>query len=165
MPTYTQFFKKMETTPITVTMTEIVLPNDTNPLGILLGGRLLYWMDIAAAICAQNFTGRITVTASIDSISFDCPVKIGETVYVFARPTRTFNTSLEIFVEVYKKAYDSKVRQKTNEAYFTFVALDEQGNPAEIDTPFIPETKDEKLLFDAALQRKLDKTQKRQANP
>jgi acyl-CoA hydrolase len=140
----------------TVTMTEIVLPNDTNPLGILLGGRLLYWMDIAAAICAQNHAGRVAVTASIDSISFDCPIKIGNVTYIIARPTRVFRTSMEIYVEVFKRETGAKARLKTNEAYFTFVALDEGGKPVPI-APIFPKNGEEKLLFDAALERRDNK--------
>ena len=147
----------------TVTMTEIVLPNDTNPLGILLGGRLLYWMDIAAAICAQNHAGRVAVTASIDSISFECPIKIGDVAYIIARPTRVFRTSMEIQVEVFKKETGSKTRQKTNAAYFTFVALDENGCPVSIE-PVFPENAEEKILFDSALERRNRRINEGKAN-
>ena len=139
-----------------VTMTEIVLPNDTNPLGILLGGRLLYWMDIAAAICAQNHAERIAVTASIDRISFAFPIKIGDIVYITAQVTRVFNTSMEVYVEVQKKETFSKTRQKTNEAYFTFVALDDAGRPVSVE-PVFPENEKARLLYDSALERRNDR--------
>jgi len=136
-----------------VTMTEIVLPNDTNPLGILLGGRLLYWMDIAAAICAQNHAEHITVTASIDSISFSHPIRIGNIVYLNAQVTRVFNTSLEVYVEVWKKEISSKKKIRTNEAYFTFVALDNNGRPISVDQVF-PESEKTQLLYDSAIERR-----------
>ncbi len=137
----------------TVTMTEIVLPNDTNPLGILLGGRLLYWMDIAAAICAQNHAGMVAVTVCIDSVSFDCPIRLGDVTYIIARLTRVFHTSMEIYVEVFKKETGAPKRQKTNEAYFTFVALGGDGRPAVIE-PVFPKNREEQMLFNAALERR-----------
>ena len=137
----------------TVTMTEIVLPNDTNPLGILLGGRLLYWMDIAAAICAQNHAGKVAVTVSIDSVSFDCPIRLGDVTYIIARLTRVFRTSLEIYVEVFKKETGAHTRQKANEAYFTFVALGGDGRPTAVE-PIFPKNREEQMLFDAALERR-----------
>lgn len=134
-------------------MTEIVLPNDTNPLGILLGGRLLNWMDIAAAICAQNHAAHIAVTAAIDSISFSHPIKIGNIAYIKAQITRVFNTSMEIYVQVWKKEISSKKRQKTNEAFFTFVALDHKGHPVQIKQVF-PKSKKAQLLYVTALERR-----------
>jgi acyl-CoA hydrolase len=136
-----------------VYMTEIVLPNDSNPLGILLGGRLLNWMDIAAAICAQNHAGNIAVTASIDSISFTLPIKIGNIVYLKAQVTRVFNTSLEVYVQVWKKEIQSKRKQKTNEAFFTFVALDNNGKPIQIEQ-ISPQKKKDLLLFESAVERR-----------
>ena len=136
-----------------VAMTEIVLPNDANPLGILLGGRLLNWMDLAAAICAQNHAAHIAVTAAIDSISFSHPIKIGNIAYIKAQVTRVFNTSMEIYVQVWKKEISSKKRQKTNEAFFTFVALDSNGHPTQIEQ-IIPKSKKAKLLYNTALERR-----------
>ena len=147
----------------TVTMTEIVLPNDTNPLGILLGGRLLYWMDIAAAICAQNHAGHIAVTAAIDSISFSCPIKIGNVLYITARVARVFNTSLEIQVEVFKKETGSKDKQKTNEAFFTFVALNDKGKPVPIE-PVFPKNREEESMYAAALERRKNRERNRGSN-
>ena len=86
-----------------ITLTEIVLPNDTNPLGILLGGKLLHWMDIAAVICAQNHAKDIVVTAAVFNVSFLLPIKLADVVLVKANITRVFKTSLEIKVEVSKK--------------------------------------------------------------
>ena len=78
--------------------TEVVCPNDTNPMGILQGGRLVQWMDIAAAVCAQTHSGKICVTASIDTVSFKRPAYVGEIVTIEARITRAFTTSMEIMV-------------------------------------------------------------------
>ena len=136
-----------------VTMTEIVLPNDTNPLGILLSGRLLYWMDIAPAICAQNHTGHITVTASINSVSFSHPIKIGNIVYLNTQVTRVFNISLEVYVGVWKKEISSQKKIRANEAYFTFVALDKNGRPVPVAQVF-PENEKTQLLYDSAIERR-----------
>jgi acyl-CoA hydrolase len=143
-----------------VKMTEIVLPNDSNPLGILLGGRLLNWMDLAAAICAQNHAGRVAVTAAIDSISFDLPIKIGNIVYIKAQITRVFNTSLEVYVQVWKKEINATIRQKTNEAFFTFVALDNNSKPIEIEKVIPKKDKELKLFHSALLRKKLRLSQK-----
>ncbi|MBK7816171.1 MAG: hypothetical protein IPJ60_00645 [Sphingobacteriaceae bacterium] len=84
-------------------MTEIVCPNDTNPMGILQGGRLVQWMDIASAVCAQNHSEHICVTASIDSVKFKSPAKVGDIITIKARITRAFNSSMEIFVQAWAK--------------------------------------------------------------
>src|SRR5947199_8296848 len=82
-------------------MTEIVLPNDTNVFGSLMGGRLMYWMDIAAAISAQKHCNAPVVTASVDNISFESAIKLGNTVHIEARVTTSFNTSMEVHLNVY----------------------------------------------------------------
>ena len=111
-------------------MTEIVCPNDTNPMGILQGGRLVQWMDTASAICAQNHAEHICVTASIDSVKFKKPAKIGDIITIKAKMTRSFNSSMEIFVQAWAKKILSQKAYLINEAYFTFVALDDNANPA-----------------------------------
>lgn len=110
-------------------MTEIVLPNDTNPLGNLMGGKLLHWMDIAAAISAQRASNRICVTASVDSVDFKQAIKLGEIVILEARVTRSFNTSMEIRIDVYVESLTTGDRRHTNVAYYTFVAIDSSGIP------------------------------------
>ncbi|HQW00792.1 MAG TPA: acyl-CoA thioesterase, partial [Bacteroidia bacterium] len=81
--------------------TELVLPNDTNTLGNLMGGRLLHWMDIAAAISAHRHCGRIVVTASVNNVSFNQPIKLGEVVTLHAKVSRAFNSSMEVFIDVW----------------------------------------------------------------
>lgn len=139
-----------------VIKTEIVCPNDTNPMGILQGGRLVQWMDIAAAVCAQNHSEYIAVTASIDNVSFRRPAKIGDVIIIKANITRAFNTSMEIFVEAYVKSLKNEIPLLINEAYFTFVALKEDENAVSV-MPVLPETKLEFERYDKALENRLKK--------
>lgn len=134
-------------------MTEIVLPNDTNVFGNLMGGRLMYWMDIAAAIAAQKHCNAPVVTASVDNISFENPIKIGNTVHIEAKVSRAFNTSMEIHLKVWGEDLQHQYKYKSNEAYYTFVALDPNRKPRPVPQ-LIPETEDEKLLFEGALRRR-----------
>ncbi|HNV99982.1 MAG TPA: hotdog domain-containing protein, partial [Chitinophagales bacterium] len=97
--------------------TEIVMPNDTNPMHNLMGGNLLKWMDIACGICASKHANRIAVTAAVDSVSFSRPLKIGDIVTISARMTRAFTSSMEIYVEVFKENFRSHEKVKCNEAY------------------------------------------------
>lgn len=141
-------------------VTHIVMPNDANPLQFLRGGRLVDWMDIASEITTQKLTHRIGVTVSIDKVSFNKPIRIGDIVTIHAQATRTFNTSMEVLVEVWaenliwKEGKRVKNKAKTNEAYFTFVAIDEQGKPTEIQAEIVPITKRENELFASALERR-----------
>jgi acyl-CoA hydrolase len=112
-----------------VEMTELVLPNDTNRLGNLLGGRLMHWIDIAAAIAASRHTNCICVTASVDELHFHHPVKQGEVVVLQASVNRVFHTSLEVGVRVTKENTLTGERKHTNTAYLTFVAIDKDGKP------------------------------------
>jgi acyl-CoA hydrolase len=134
-------------------MNELVLPNDTNTLNNLMGGRLLHWMDIAAAIAAQKHCNNIVVTASVDNVSFKHPIKLGAVVSIEAQVTRAFKTSVEVRLSVSAHNIPSGERIESNTAYYTFVALDQQGNKAEVP-PVIPETEEEKLQFEKALQRR-----------
>jgi acyl-CoA hydrolase len=134
-------------------MTEIVLPNDTNVFGNLMGGRLMYWMDIAAAIAAQRHCNAPVVTASVDNISFENPIKLGNTVHIEAKVSRAFNTSMEVHLKVWGEDFTQQYKYKSNEAYYTFVALDPNRRPR-IVPQIIPETEEEKLLFEGALRRR-----------
>lgn len=134
-------------------MTEVVLPNDTNPLDILLGGRLLYWMDMAAAITAQTHAQMVALTVSIDEISFYRSAEAGDIMHIEAGITRAFTTSMEIFIEVWKRNVKAGEPVKTNEAFFTFVAIDDEKKPCEIP-PVIPETVIEKERYEAAEERR-----------
>ncbi len=134
-------------------MTEVVLPNDTNTLGNLRGGRILHWMDIATAVASGKHAEAVVVTASVDNVSFSNPIKLGDVVTIKACVSRAFKTSMETFVEVWAENLPTKTRYKSNEAYYTFVALDSNGNPRSVP-PLIPETEKEKKLFESALRRR-----------
>jgi len=135
------------------TMTELVLPNDTNTLNNLMGGRMMHLMDIVSAISAQRHSNRIVVTASVDSVSFREPIKLGNVITLSAQVTRAFNSSMEVHIEVWAEDIPSNQKIKTNEAFFTFVAVDQLGNP--IDVPeLVPETEKEIELYNSALRRR-----------
>ena len=136
-----------------IIMTELVLPNDTNVFGNLMGGRLMYWMDIAAALSAQKHCNSPVVTASVDNISFENPVKLGNVVHIEAKVTRAFNSSMEIHMNVWGEDLTQQYKYKSNEAYYTFVALDPNRKPRPVPQ-LVAETEDEKKLFDGALRRR-----------
>ncbi len=135
--------------------TELVLPNDTNQLGNLLGGRLMHWIDIAAAIASYRHSGRVCVTASVDEINFHDPIRLGEIVVLQASVNRAFNTSMEIgvLVTAHDMRTQGKVSRRANNAYLTFVAIDENGRPVKVP-PIEPLTEDEKRRFNEALERR-----------
>ncbi len=134
-------------------MNELVLPNDTNPLNNLMGGRLLHWMDIAAAISAQKHCNNIVVTASVDNVSFRHAIKLGDVITIEAKVTRAFSTSMEVRLDVWAENIPSGTRVRSNDAFYTFVALNKEGKP--ISVPEIePETEAEKKLFEGALRRR-----------
>lgn len=136
-----------------VKMTELVLPNDTNLFGNLMGGRLMYWMDIAAALAAGKHCNAPVVTASVDNISFEAPIKLGNVVHIEAKVTRAFNTSMEVHLKVWGEDFTHQYKYKSNEAYYTFVALDPNRKPRPV--PAVePESDDEINLFDGALRRR-----------
>lgn len=134
-------------------MTEPVLPNDTNVLGNLLGGRLLHWMDMASAIVSTKHSNCAVVTVSVDNVQFRSPIKIGEVVTIRAQMTRAFNTSMEVHIEVWAENFKTNEKRKSNEAYYTFVALDAKGKPVTVPQ-LTPETEEEKQLYDSALRRR-----------
>ena len=136
-----------------VIMTELVLPNDTNTFGNLMGGRLMYWMDIAAALAAMKHCGAPVVTASVDNISFEAPIKLGNVVHIEAKVSRTFTTSMEVHMKVWGEDALHQYKYKSNEAYYTFVSLDPNGKPRPV-AAMHPETDEEKKLFDGALRRR-----------
>jgi acyl-CoA hydrolase len=134
-------------------MNELVLPNDTNTLNNLMGGRLLHWMDIVSAIAAQKHSNRIVVTASVDSVSFNKAIHLGDVVTLSAKVTRSFKTSMEVHIEVWAENIPKGTKFKCNEAYYTFVAVDGNGRP--IAVPDLqPETEEEIVKYDGALRRR-----------
>ena len=136
-----------------VVMTELVLPNDTNTFGNLMGGRLMYWMDIAAALAAIKHCNAPVVTASVDNISFTNPIKLSNAVHIEAKVSRAFTTSMEVHLNIWGENPLLQQKYKSNEAFFTFVALNPSGKPTAV-AEMIPETEDEIRLFDGALRRR-----------
>jgi len=134
-------------------MNELVLPNDTNTLNNLMGGRLLHWMDIAAAISAQKHCNNIVVTASVDNVSFKHAIKLGDVITIEAKVTRAFSTSMEVRLDVWAENIPSGTRVRSNEAYYTFVAIDANGKTVSVPE-ILPETETEKKLYDGALRRR-----------
>lgn len=134
-------------------MNELVLPNDTNTLGNLMGGRLLHFMDVCAAIAAQRHSHRTVVTASVDSVDFRAAVKLGEVVVLEATVTRAFTTSMEVWIEVWAEDNATGERRHCNRAFYTFVAVDQSGRP--IPVPALkPETPSERERYEAAARRR-----------
>ena len=131
-------------------LTEIVLPNDTNNLDNLMGGKLMNWMDITAAISAQRHSNRTSVTASVNNVSFNDPIPRGSVVTIEANISRAFNSSMEIFLDVWAEDTLSGEKTKCNEAIYTFVAVSKLGKPVKVPE-VIPETKIEKIRFDGAI--------------
>lgn len=136
-----------------VTMTELVLPNDTNTLNNLMGGRLMHWMDIVSAIAAQKHSNNIVVTASVDNVSFVKPIRLGNVVTLKAQISRAFNSSMEVAIEVWAEDIPSGERFRSNRAFFTFVAVDNMGKP--VDVPALEARIPKEIeLFEGALRRR-----------
>ena len=133
--------------------TEIVLPNDTNNLDNLMGGRLLHWMDIVAAIACQKHSNSIVVTASVDGVSFKKAIQLGDVVTLKAQVTRAFNSSMEVFIEVFAQNIPKGEQFKCNDAYYTFVAIDADNKPVKVPA-LEPQTEEDKKYYDGALRRR-----------
>ncbi|WP_258104066.1 acyl-CoA thioesterase [Marinoscillum sp. MHG1-6] len=136
-----------------VTMTEMVMPNDTNYLNNLMGGRLMHWMDVVGAIAAQRHCNGLVVTASVDNISFRNPIGLGHVVTLKAFVTRSFNTSMEVYMEVTAEKVPELEKIETNSAFFTFVAVSPEGSPIPV-AEAIPQTERERKLHAGALRRR-----------
>ena len=134
-------------------MTDLVLPSETNPINNLFGGELLARMDRAASIAARRHSRRIVVTASVNHVAFNKAIPLGSVVTVQAKVSRTFKTSMEIYLDVWLEDRESGRRLKANEAIYTFVAVDDMGNPVPVPK-IVPETDLEKERYEAALRRK-----------
>jgi acyl-CoA hydrolase len=135
------------------TTSKIVLPNDTNTLGNLMGGQLLNWMDINAAISAQRHCRRVVVTAAVNNVSFNKAIKLGDVVSIESKVSRSFGSSMEVFLDVYVENHRTGKRTKCNEAIYTFVAVDQVGQPIGVPE-LVPETDLEKERYAGALRRR-----------
>lgn len=134
-------------------LTDMVLPGETNPLSNLFGGELLARMDRACSIAARRHSRRIVVTASVNYVSFAKAVPVGSVVTVEAKVSRSFKSSMEVYVDVWIEDRESGLRTRANEGIYTFVAVDETGSPVPVPQ-IVPETDLEKERFDGALRRK-----------
>jgi acyl-CoA hydrolase len=134
-------------------MAEIVLPNDTNPLGSLLGGRLMHWIDLAGAMAAHRHSRNYVVTASVDHIDFLVPVRMGDLAILRSSVNRVFKTSMEVGVKVFVENYISDTARHVASAYLTFVAVDKEGNRLKV-APVIPETEEQRRRYDDAGRRR-----------
>ena len=133
--------------------TELVLPNDTNGLGNMMGGRLLHLMDKCAGISAQRHAGEVCVTASVDNVEFQAPIHQNDIVIVESQVNRAFRTSMEVELNVWAENPQAGTRRKCNRAYYTFVALSEEGTPTQVP-PLRPETTDERARYEGAAKRR-----------
>lgn len=144
---------KRPTDSLTI-MNEMVLPNDTNTLNNLMGGRLLHWMDICSAMTAQKHAQAICVTAAVNNVSFNFPIKLGDVVTLQSKVVRAFNTSMEVYIEVWKQnLIIDEQKVKCNEAFYTFVAINQEGHTVKVPH-IIPLSMEEKELYEYALLRK-----------
>jgi acyl-CoA hydrolase len=136
-----------------ITMNELVLPNDTNTFGDLMGGKLMYWMDIAAYLSAAKHCNSAAMTASVDNISFKTPIKLGNVICIEAIVTRAFNTSMEVYIKVWGEDLSAQYKYVSNEAYLTFVALDPNGKPRKVPE-LIPVTEEDQKMYEGAMRRR-----------
>jgi acyl-CoA hydrolase len=147
-----------------VEMTEMILPNDANTLGNMLGGRVLHFIDMAAAVAAVRHAGRPCVTASFDSVDFVTPIHIGEVVILKAKVTWTGRTSIEVYVDVHAENMMTGELRHTTTAFTTFVAVDMvTGKPAAVP-PVLPETEEERRLFEGGSVRRTERLKRREAH-
>ena len=133
--------------------TRIVMPNDTNTLGNLMGGNLLNWMDITAAISAHRCSRRICVTAAVNNVSFKQPIRLGDIVTIHGQVSRSFSSSMEVFLQVFVEDHLTGEQSLCNEAMYTFVAVDQLGAPIAVPK-MLPETDEEQKRFEGALRRR-----------
>ena len=132
---------------------QVVLPNDSNPLGFILGGTVMHLIDITGAIACHRHTNTLALTAGVDSLDFIHPIKVGDLIILKSRVTCVFKTSLEVEVEVFSEAIQTGERKLTSKAYLTFVSLDKDGRPKEVPPLVIDTPEDEQRCRDAQARR------------
>jgi acyl-CoA hydrolase len=141
-------------------MVQVVLPNDANPLGFILGGTVMHLIDIAGAIACHRHTRSLLVTAAVDGLEFLNPIKVGDLIILRSRVTCTFTTSLEVEVEVFSEETVTGTRQMTSRAYLTFVAIDRAGQKQRIP-PLLIETEEDRRRCEEANQRRAERLRRR----
>ncbi len=135
-------------------MTELIMPDDTNPLGNLMGGNLMRWMDIAGSICAGRHCGSLVVTVSVDHVNFSKPIKLGDVITLTATVTKAFHTSVEVYVEVMTSSFEGGIPEKSNHAFMTFVAIDKETLQPKAIPAVELETAEQKKLAEPASRRR-----------
>jgi acyl-CoA hydrolase len=144
-------------------MVQVVLPNDANPLGFILGGTVMHLIDIAGAIACHRHTRTLLVTAAVDGLEFLHPIKVGDMIILKSRVTCVFTTSLEVRVDVYSEETLTGNRQQTSHAFLTFVAIDRAGNKVKVP-PLLVETEEERRECEAAARRRAERLTRKQDN-
>jgi acyl-CoA hydrolase len=134
-------------------MVEVVLPNDANPLGNILGGKVMHLIDMAGAVAAHRHSRSLVVTVAVDNLDFVHPIRVGQVILLRARVTRAFQTSMEVEVRVSLEDFLTGERRQTSSAFVTYVALDQEGHPKPVP-PLIPRTAEEKRRYSEAQQRR-----------
>ena len=132
---------------------QVVLPNDANPLGFILGGTVMHLIDITGAVACHRHTNTLALTAGVDSLDFIHPIKVGDLIILKSRVTCVFTTSLEVEVEVFSESIKTGERRLTSKAYLTFVSLDDRGNPTEVPPLLIETPADEEHCRQAQARR------------
>src|SRR5215510_15036146 len=141
-------------------MVQVVLPNDANPLGFILGGTVMHLIDIAGAIAGHRHTRSLLVTAAVDDLQFLCPIKIGDLIILKARVTCVFRTSLEVRVDVFSEETLTGNRRLTSRAFLTFVAIDSDGGRVQVP-PLLVETEEERRVCEEAQARREQRLRRR----
>jgi len=141
-------------------MVQVVLPNDANALGFILGGTVMHLIDIAGAIACHRHTRTLLVTAAVDGLEFLNPIKVGDLIILKSRVTCVFTTSLEVRVDVYSEETLTGRRQQTSRAFLTFVAIDRDGNKLPVP-PLLVETEEERRECDAAHLRRAERLKRK----
>jgi acyl-CoA hydrolase len=145
-------------------MVQVVLPNDTNPLGFILGGTVMHLIDIAGAIACHRHTRSLLVTAAVDDLQFLHPIKVGDLIILKSRVTCTFTTSLEVQVDVFSEETLTGKRLLTSRAFLTFVAISSDGGRVRVP-PLLVETDDERRTCDEARARRAERLKRKALSP
>ncbi len=140
---------------------QVVLPNDSNPLGFMLGGTVMHLIDITGAIACHRHTNTLALTAGVDGLEFLHPIKVGDMIVLKSRVTCTFKTSLEVQVEVFSEEIETGVRRLTSRAFLTFVSIDRDGKPQEV-APLVMDTPDDEARCREAHARRADRLARKQ---
>ena len=143
---------------------QVVLPNDANPLGFILGGTVMHLIDITGAIACHRHTNMLALTAGVDSLDFIHPIKVGDLIILKSRVTCVFNTSLEVEVEVFSEQIQTGERKLTSRAYLTFVSLDKDGKPTQVP-PLIVESPEDEERCRAANVRRAERLKRKSGSP